>query len=130
MNVSEIGVIVAIILGLINLGYMIMNNRGKDVWQLSDRLNKLDQTRTSFRETLFQQVETKCDEAVSRFAETLKANAEHVRLLELELYKNFVRIDTFRENMTALTANMSERLNRIDKRLDAIEDLLRHQPRP
>lgn len=129
MTLEFLGTLAAIVLGLANFSYIVITNKGKDVWKLSDRLTKLDQSRIEFRESIFKHVETKCDESVNQFGEAVRAQAEHTRLLELELYKNFVRIDTFKDSMSALTVNMGERLTRIEKRFDTIEDLIRHNPK-
>lgn len=130
MTLEFIGTLIAIILGLANFSYIVVTNKGKDVWKLSDRLTKLDQSRIEFRESIFKHVETKCDESVNNFGEAMRAQAEHTRLLELELYKNFVRIDTFKDSVAALTTNMGDRLSRIEKRFDTIEDLIRSNSRP
>lgn len=125
MSMETVGVIMAILFGAVNFAYLVHTNKSKDIWALVDRLNKFDQNRVEFRESIFKYVEDKCDEAVRQFGETIHAHAEHVRMLELELYKNFVRLDTFKENMASVANTMNERLNRIDKRFDTIEELLR-----
>jgi hypothetical protein len=122
---ETVGVVVAILIGVGNFFYLIFKDKGKDVWNLSDRLNKLDQSRAEFREAVLKQVNITYDESVTRFGEAMKAQIEHVRLLELELYKNFVRIDTFRDALSSHNTSINERLNRFEKRFDTIETLLR-----
>ena len=125
MTLEAAGTIMAMLFGVANFIYLVMKDKGKEIWRISDRLNKLDHSRSDFRDSILTQVDTKYDESVNRFGETMKAQAEHVRLLELELYKNFVRIDTFKDSLAMLAAAMNERLNRLDKRFDVIEELLR-----
>lgn len=127
MTLEIVGAVFAILMGVCNFSYLILKDKGKDVWNLADRMNKLDQSRLEFRETIVQQVEAKYDEAINRFGESMHSHAEHVRLLEVELYKNFVRNELFRDSIAMLSAGMNERLNRIEHRFDIIEKLLRER---
>jgi hypothetical protein len=125
MNADAAATAVAICLGLANLGYLIWKDKGKEVWALADRLSLIEQSRVEFRDKIFKHVDRKCEESVLQFGETMKAQMEHTRLLELDLYKNFVRIDTFKETMNSFSISMTERLGHIEKRFDRLEEILR-----
>lgn len=91
------------------------------MWKLSDRLNKLDKDREENRRLLYHYVEEKCDESVDRFGETIKSHAEHMRQIELELYKNFVRIPAFELAVKAISDAINIRFDKLEERLDRVD---------
>lgn len=113
--------VAALIVAAISLATTLYNNKASGVWDLSDRLTALDRDRDKQRQLLYKHVDEQHDEAVSQFGETVKAIAEHVRQLELEVYKEFVRRPEFDNTVEALTRTINDRFDRLERRLDNAE---------
>lgn len=122
MNWELFGTLAAVGISVSSFLYGMSRDKTKDVWELATRFNKLDADRHEWRATVVRLIEDKHDEALRHFGETMSAYSEHIRLLELELYKNFVRIDTFKDSMQVHTLALNERLDRIDKRFDELRE--------
>ncbi len=96
----------------------LFKNNSSGVWALSDRLNKLDEARGETRRQIEAKIEDKNDETTKQFGETIRSYAEHMRLLELEVYKNFVRRDTFDATVKGITDAMNSRFDKLEQRIE------------
>lgn len=113
--------IAALVVAAASLLLNLVKGSKTEVWKLSDRLNKLDKDREEHRRLLYKYVEDKHDEALRHFGETITSHAEHVRQLELDLYKNFVRIPAFEAIIKALTDTINTRFDKLEDRLDKVD---------
>ncbi len=107
----------ALIVSIGALAVTLFKNNSSSVWALSDRLNKLDETRTETRRQIEAKIEDKNDEKTKQFGETIRSYAEHMRLLELEVYKNFVRRDTFDSTVKSVTDMINQRFDRLEQEI-------------
>lgn len=113
--------IAALVVAATSLLLNLIKGGKTEVWKLSDRLNKLDKEREENRRLLYKYVEDKHDESLRRFGETITSHAEHVRQLELELYKGFVRIPAFEATIKAIVDTINIRFDKLEERLDRVD---------
>lgn len=113
--------IAALLVAAASLLLNLIKGGKTEVWKLSDRLNKLDKEREENRRLLYQYVEEKNDESIRLFGETITSHAEHVRQLELDLYKHFVRIPAFEATIKIITDTINIRFDKLEERLDRVD---------
>lgn len=113
--------VAALLVAAASFAVNLFKNKTSGVWDLSDRLNKLERDREKQRQLIYTQIDVKFDEAIERFGETVKAQAEHVRQLELDLYKHFVRQPFFDTTIEQINRTINERFDRLEKRLDKVD---------
>lgn len=113
--------VAALVVAAASFASNFYNNKTSGVWDLSDRLNALDRDRDKQRQIMYKHIEDKFDEAVNLFGETVKSTTEHVRQLELDLYKHFIREPHFIITIETLNKNINDRFDRLEKRLDKVE---------
>jgi hypothetical protein len=113
--------VAALIVAASSFAVNLYNNKATGVWDLSDRLNSLDRDLDKRRQLLYKHVDDKHDEAMSAFGETINGYTEHVRQIELELYKNFVRQPFFDHTIETINKTINDRFDRLERRLDKAE---------
>lgn len=112
--------VAALIVAAGSLAMNLFKNKTSGVWDLSDRLNKLERDREQQRQKIYVHIDEKFDEAVNSFGETIQALREHVRLMELEMYKGFVRQPHFDATIKQINDTINDRFDRLEKRLDRV----------
>lgn len=110
--------VAALVVAAASFAINLFKNKTTGVWDLSDRLNKLERDREKQRQLIYDQIDLKSDEAMDKFGETIRGHAEHVRQLELDLYKEFVRRQEFDNTIEAITRMINDRFDRLERRLD------------
>lgn len=113
--------VAALIVAAASFAVNLFKNKASGVWDLSDRLNKLERDREKQRQLIYNQIEIKFDEAIDKFGETMRSHAEHVRQLELDLYKNFVRLPAFEATIRVITDTINARFDKLEERLDRVD---------
>lgn len=113
--------IAALIVAAASLVLNLVKGSKTEVWKLSDRLTKSDKEREENRRLLYKYVEDKHDEALRHFGETITGHAEHVRQIELELYKSFVRLPAFEATIRSIQDTINIRFDKLEERLDRVD---------